>query len=136
MNTVKVVAVVGALAILVGSESTPARAAQQAPGRTQGASGASMAPETTEQHRARAEAYREKANGFRREAEEHRKMLAEYKVRQTPPGLETKLGQEPPWVKKMRKHCEGYIAAAERMATEADRFAEFHALRAEELQGK
>ena len=136
MRTAKVVAAVGVLAVLVGSGSAAARAAQQAQGTTQGTSGAAMAPDTAEQHEARAEAYRAKAQSARREAEEHRKMLAEYKARQSSPALETKLGQEPPWVKKMRKHCESYITAANNMAAEAESFAEFHHMRAEELRGK
>jgi hypothetical protein len=36
----------------------------------------------------------------------------------------------------MRKHCERYIADAERLAADADRFAAFHRMRAEELRSK
>jgi hypothetical protein len=36
----------------------------------------------------------------------------------------------------MRKHCESYITAAERMAVEAEQFAEFHRMRGEEMRGK
>jgi hypothetical protein len=36
----------------------------------------------------------------------------------------------------MRKHCESYIANAERLAANADALAEFHRLRADEMQGK
>jgi hypothetical protein len=92
-------------------------------------------PQTPEEHLARAAEYKEKAAAYRREADDHRKMLADYKAKQAP-GLETKLGQEPPWVKKMRKHCESYITAAEKLAVEAEQFAEFHRMRGEEMRGK
>jgi hypothetical protein len=134
-------AVAAGLAVLVSvsggaaataSPRTASSAVDQAPSGGQPGG----VPQTAEEHFARAAAYKEKAAAYRREAEEHRKMLADYKARQTPPGLETKLGQEPPWVKKMRRHCERYITAADHMATEAEQFAEFHRLRGEEMRGK
>jgi hypothetical protein len=93
-------------------------------------------PATPEEHAARATLYREKAASYRKEAETHRKMFADYKAQQGPPALQTKTGQELPWVAKMRKHCESYMKQAERMAAEADSFAEFHRMRAEEMKGK
>jgi len=36
----------------------------------------------------------------------------------------------------MRLHCETYIKDAEKLATDADKFTEFHAMRAKEMQGK
>jgi len=35
----------------------------------------------------------------------------------------------------MRNHCDAYIQAAEKLAGEAERFAEFHRMRAGELKG-
>lgn len=133
----KAAAVAGGLAVFITS-GVAARAAQGA-GSTVGQTPDNMeqsVPQTPEEHLARAAEYKEKAAAYRREADDHRKMLADYKAKQLPPGLETKLGHEPPWVKKMRKHCESYITAAERMAVEAEQFAEFHRMRGEEMRGK
>jgi hypothetical protein len=136
----KVVAVAGGLTVLITTGIVVASAEQQpanaAVGQTPGNPEQMRVPQTLAEHFARAEQYKEKAAAYRREADDHRKMLADYKAKQTPPGLETKLGQEPPWVKKMRKHCEGYITAAEKMAVEAEQFAEFHRMRGEEMRGK
>lgn len=136
----KAAAVAGGLAVFITTGSVAARAGQQPASSTAGqkpgsAQQVSMA-QTPEEHFARAAEYKEKAAAYRREADDHRKMLADYKARQMPPGLETKLGQEPPWVKKMRKHCESYITAAEKMAVEAEQFAQFHRMRGEEMRGK
>lgn len=132
--------VAGVLAVLSNAAGTVAvaspRTASPAVEQTSSGGQPSGVPQTAEEHLARAAMYKDKAAAARREAEEHRKMLADYKARQTPPGLETKLGQEPPWVKKMRRHCERYITAADQMAAEAEQFAEFHRMRAEEMRGK
>jgi len=133
------ITVTGSLAVLVSAGGVVAMASprmvssavEQAPSGGQ----QSGVPQTAEEHLARATMYKEKAAAARREAEEHRKMLADYKARQSP-ALETKLGQAPPWVKKMRQHCERYIKAAEALAVEADQFAEFHRMRGEEMRGK
>jgi hypothetical protein len=134
----KAAAVAGGLAAFITSAGVAARAAQAASSTASQTSGnvEPSVPQTPEEHFARAAKYKEKAAANRREADDHRKMLADYKARQTPPGLETKLGQEPPWVKKMRKHCESYITAAEKMAVEAEQFAEFHRMRSEEMREK
>lgn len=93
-------------------------------------------PQTPDEHLARAASYREKAASYRQEAELHRKMFAAYDKQEGNPALQSKSGRELPWVAKMRKHCESYMKEADRMAAEADRFAEFHRMRAEEMQGK
>lgn len=93
-------------------------------------------PQTAEEHLARAGSYREKAAQYRREAEAHRKMFADYDKRQGSPALRSKLGREEPWIAKMRQHCDSYIKEAEKMAAEAERFAEFHRMRGEEMRGK
>ena len=135
----KAAAVAGGLAVLITTGSVAARAEQKPASTTAGqkpgsAEQVSMA-QTPEECFARAAEYKEKAAGYQREAADHRKMLADYKAKQAP-GLETKLGQEPPWVKKMRKHCESYITAAKKLALEAEQFAEFHRMRGEEMRGK
>lgn len=62
-------------------------------------------------------------------------MLQDEKAKQPPPGLETKLGQAPPWVKKVRLQREADITRVEKLAVDADKFADFHTMRAEELRG-
>lgn len=93
-------------------------------------------PQTAQEHFARASSYLEKAAQYRAEAETHRKMFADYKKKQGSPALQNKMGREEPWVAKMRQHCETFIKAAENLAAEAERFAEFHRMRGEEMQGK
>ena len=39
-------------------------------------------------------------------------------------------------VTKERKHCAEYISGLNQVAEEADRFAEFHRMSAEEMRGK
>lgn len=89
-------------------------------------------PETPEAHFALAESYRAKAASYRAEAEEHRKMFADYERRTGSPLHRVKTGWEEPWIKKMRKHCDGYIKEATRLAAEADSFAAFHRMRGAE----
>lgn len=88
---------------------------------------------TLPQNLERAEEYSRKAAEARADAAAHRKMLEQYKQ-----GFTATEGQvdEDPYVKKMRLHCEGYITKAEALATEAQRFADFHRARAAEVQGK
>lgn len=93
-------------------------------------------PQTAEEHLARARSYREKAAQYRAEAQTHRKMFADYDKKQGSAALRNKMGREEPWIAKMRQHCERLMKAAENLAAEADRFAEFHRMRGEEMQGK
>jgi hypothetical protein len=88
-------------------------------------------PQTAEEHRARADRYKKKAAEYRQEANAHRKMLADYASRMAPMPR-----QENPWLKKMRVHCQQYIKSADALAREADRFAEYHSLRAAEMEGR
>jgi uncharacterized protein HemX len=91
------------------------------------------APQTTQEHRERAEQYQKKAAEYRKEAEAHKKMLADYSktVARNP-----KDTGENAYIKKMRLHCEKYIKAAEALAQEADEMAKYHTMRAKEMEGK
>ena len=93
-------------------------------------------PKTPEEHLARAAEYDKKAAAFRQDAAMHRKMFAEYEKSQGSPSLQSKTGRELPWIAKMRKHCDAYIQAADKLAAEAQSFAEFHRMRAAEMKGK
>ena len=128
------IAAAAAVSLLLASG--PARG--QTPEATSPASAAQSAtndmlvPDTAEQHREKAEMYKAKAAGYRQDADEHRKMLASYKRRMAP----TPKTGENPWLKKMRVHCEKFIADADALAREADKFAEYHTLRAAEMNGQ
>jgi hypothetical protein len=89
-------------------------------------------PETVAEHQAMAKQYQDKAAEYRKEAAFHKEMADEYKKTIAPGG---KSGPNP-WAVKMEKHCRAIIADAEKMAADADKMAEFHAMRAKELQGK
>lgn len=92
-------------------------------------------PQTPDDHLALARGYDAKAARYREEAQAHRRMLAEEVQHASgPPRKGASL--EPGWLAKKREHCEGYIWAADQLAAEASKFAEYHRLRAAELQGK
>jgi len=128
--------VAAALASLLVAAPWAAAGDQATPGTAAADEQAVAVPQTPDEHVARAKAYEDKAAAYRQEAAAHRKMLADYDKAQGNPALESKTGKELPWIAKMRKHCESYIKEAERMAGEATRFAEFHRMRAAEMQGK
>ena len=90
-------------------------------------------PQTTQEHRERADQYQKKAAEYRKDAEAHKKMLADYSktVARSP-----KDTGESGYIKKMRLHCEKYSKAAEALAQEADEMAKFHTMRAKEMEGK
>jgi hypothetical protein len=90
------------------------------------------APQTAEEHQDLAQQYRKKAVEFRKEVEWHKDMAAAYK-RQHP---DAKGGRRNPWTVKMEKHCQTMARNAEKLATESEKAADFHDLRAKELQGK
>jgi hypothetical protein len=92
-------------------------------------------PETAKDHLALADSYRKKAAADREDATAHRQMLETYKKQVATP-TDAKTGGENPWIKKMRVHCEEYIRDADKLAASADQFAEFHTMRATELQSK
>lgn len=90
------------------------------------------APETTAEHEALAKTYQEKAAGYRKEAEWHKAMAAAY-AKKYPT---SKGGIKDSRNLNMQKHCQEMVRTAERLATEAEKAADFHNLRAKELQGK
>lgn len=89
-------------------------------------------PETVADHMALAKEYTEKAASYKAEAEHHRKMAEAYKasVATTPKAPPN------PWAKKMEKHCLALVKDAEKFAADAQKAADYHTLRAKELQGK
>jgi hypothetical protein len=89
-------------------------------------------PETAADHQAMAKEYQDKAAAYKKEAAMHKEMAEEYKKAVAPGG---KTGPNP-WAKKMEKHCRAIIADAEKMAADAEKMAEYHTMRAKELEGK
>lgn len=93
--------------------------------------GAAKIAATSEDHLAKADTYRKEAAVYRAEAAMHRKMLEQYK--EGFPATEGKIDEDT-YVKKMRVHCEGYINKAEALATEAEKFADYHREQAADLR--
>ena len=91
-------------------------------------------PETAADHTALAKSYREKAATFRKEVETHQHMAEAYKKSFVQPVDKT--GKKNGLVEKMEKHCLTIAKDAEKLAVDADKAAEYHDLRAKELQGK
>ena len=89
-------------------------------------------PETASDHLAMARTYTEKAAAWRKEAAYHRDMLEAYKKAYP----DFKGGARNPWAVKMEKHCTTIIKDVEKLATDADVSADYHRLRAMEIQGK
>jgi len=76
--------------------------------------------------------YRDQAADFRKIAEQHRQMAEMYAKAHPDP----KPGLKNPWNEMMQKHCKLLEKDAEKLATDADKAADFHTFRARELQGK
>lgn len=88
-------------------------------------------PQTAAEHEARAKTYQQQAEDYRKLAAEHKRMAAEY-AKAHPP---TKAMPNAPWLSKMAKHCEMLVKDYEKLATDAEKAAEYHSMRAKELQG-
>lgn len=89
-------------------------------------------PVTAEDHAALAKMYQDKAAEYRKEAQHHQEMFEAYKksVASSPKS------PAPASVKKMQQHCQTLAKDAEKLAADTEKAAEFHTLRARELQGK
>ena len=90
------------------------------------------APETASEHEALAKTYQDKAAGYRQDADWH-KAMAEAHTKKFPT---SKGGVKDARAVKMQKHCQAMVRTAEKLATDAEKAADFHTLRAKELQGK
>jgi hypothetical protein len=89
-------------------------------------------PETVAEHEARAHAYKTQAAQHRAAAEEHRQMAKAYAKRHPDP----KGGGKNPWNAKMQKHCMTLAKDFEKLATNAEKAADYHTMRAKEMQGE
>jgi hypothetical protein len=91
-------------------------------------------PETAQDHMALAKGYQDKAAAYRKEVEEHQLMAAAYK--KSKGDAQAARGQRNPFVVKMEKHCAALAKAAEKLAVDNEKAADYHTLRAKELQGQ
>ena len=96
---------------------------------------AANVPTTAEQHLALAKTYQEQAAANRKLAQEHRDMAEAYK-NSAQNTQAVKRGEKLSWLVKMEKHCDAIATAAEKLADEDQKAADYHTLRAKELQGK
>lgn len=92
-------------------------------------------PMTAEDHLALAKQYQEKAATYRAEAKTHREMAAAYKKDATTTHSGAH-GQKDPKLQKAVAHCDAIANAADKLATENEKAADYHSLRAKELEGK
>lgn len=89
-------------------------------------------PQTAAEHEAKAKVYKEQADQYRKLAAEHRQMAADY-ARKHPdvkPGV-----VKNPHALDMAKHCEKLEKEYEQLATDSQKAADYHTMRAKELQG-
>src|SRR4051794_22604778 len=91
-------------------------------------------PTTVEDHLALAKQYRGKAEVAKKEAAEHREMAE--KAKRASLNAHKDQGQGDPSVQKMEKHCAAIAARATALAAAEEKAADYHELRAKELQGK
>jgi hypothetical protein len=89
-------------------------------------------PTTAAEHEALAKKYQDEATQYKKVADDHRAMAAAYASQHQPSNGPTKN----PQVTKMEKHCATLAKDADKLAADAQKAADFHAMRAKELQGK
>jgi hypothetical protein len=90
-------------------------------------------PETAADHQALAKQYSDEATAFRKVAAEQREKAATYNKGTAGP---SKSGTPNPWAKKMADQCGKMVSGAETLAVDAQKSAEYHTLRAQELAGR
>jgi hypothetical protein len=91
-------------------------------------------PQTAAEHEAMAKQYKDQAAQYKKVADDHKAMAAAYKKTIATP--ESKTGVKNPWLAKMEKHCATLAKDADKLAADAEKAADFHTMRAKELQSK
>jgi len=89
-------------------------------------------PATAEEHEVLAKQYKEQAVQYKKVADDHRAMAAAYATTHQPTNGPTPNAG----AVKMKKHCEAIAKDADKLASDTEKAADYHALRAKELQGK
>ncbi len=95
-------------------------------------SGEPQPPQTAADHRAMARSYTEKAAAWRAEAAYHRDMVATYRKEHP----DRRSGARNPWTVEMERHCGAIVKDVQQRAAEAEQLANYHRLRALELDGR
>ena len=88
-------------------------------------------PATAADHETLAKKYREEAASYRKSAAEHKKMAEAYAKEHAKPKTGTN-----PFIVKMEKHCAALVQDYEKLASDSEKMAEYHGLRAKETAGK
>lgn len=89
-------------------------------------------PATPAEHEALAKQYKDQAAQYKKTADEHRAMAAAY-AKANP---DSKGGVKNSWNAKMQKHCDALAKDADKLAVDSEKSADYHTMRAKELQGK
>lgn len=89
-------------------------------------------PQTTAEHDALAKEYKDQAVQFKKVADDHRAMAAAYAESHP----DSKGAVKNPWNAKMQKHCAALAKDADKLASDAEKAADYHTARGKELQGK
>lgn len=89
-------------------------------------------PTTVAEHEAMAKQYKEEATQFKKVADDHRAMAAAYATAHQPTNGPTPNAG----AVKMKKHCDAIAKDADKLSADAGKAADYHTLRAKELQGK
>ncbi len=89
-------------------------------------------PQTVADHEALATQYKDQETQYRKVAQDHKQMAEAY-AKAHP---DHKGGMQNPWNAKMQKHCKKLASDATTLATDSEKAASYHTLRAKELQGK
>jgi hypothetical protein len=90
-------------------------------------------PVTAADHQLAAKAYRDRAEAFRQDAKENRQRAQVYLRKENKPAQLT--GQDEPQAAKIVNCLKSMASLADQMASEAEKAADYHTLRAKELQG-
>ena len=91
-------------------------------------------PQTAAEHVAMAKQYKDEAVQYNKVSANHKAMAEAYKKSSATPVDHA--GKKNPFLEKMEKHCAMIASDADKLSADANKAAEYHTLRAKELQGK
>lgn len=89
-------------------------------------------PTTAAEHQALAKQYQDQAAQYKKVADDHKAMAAAY-AKAHP---DSKGGVKNSWNAKMQKHCQALAKDADKLASDAEKAADYHTARGKELEGK
>ena len=89
-------------------------------------------PTTVAEHETLAKQYKDQAAQYKKVADDHKAMAAAYAAVHQPTNGPTPNAS----AAQMKKHCALIAKDADKLAADAEKAADYHTLRAKELQGK